>query len=101
LSKLYQSYLASGRDSLHMAEYDSKVRFSALALESTSSFTGAALIQAADVDGDKELARLSPANDAQTGKFKAISNGEKFSAVCTVGVAINANQLTLQNCTIE
>ena len=101
LTKLYQSYEKQGRRAVGMPEYGQRVKFSAVVLEASDSFGGTSLIRAADVRGNKELARLTPADDAQNQKIASLRGGTKFTAVCEVGFAMGSSYLTMTDCVIQ
>jgi hypothetical protein len=101
LAKLYKSYEKHGRSSLDMPEFGKRFVFSGVVVQVSSSLRGAALIRAADVGGDRELARLTPASDVESQKIASMSSGTKFSAACEVGVASNSVYITLQGCVFQ
>ncbi len=71
-----------------MPEYGKRVQFPALVVEASDSFGGTSMIRAADVRGNQELARLTPADDAQNQKMGEMRSGAKFTASCEVGFAM-------------
>lgn len=101
LTKLHQSYEKQGRSALGMPEYGQRVQFAAVVVASSDSFGGTALIRAADVRGDRELARLTPADDAQNKKMSEMRSGAKFNASCEVGFASGSAFLTMKDCVIR
>ncbi|MFM9925555.1 hypothetical protein VLK31_21380 [Variovorax sp. H27-G14] len=101
LTKLYASYEKQGRRAVGMPEYGRQVKFSGVVLEASESMDGSSLIRAADVGGNKELARLTPADDAQNAKIGAMRRGAKFTATCEVGFAMGSVYLTMSDCVIQ
>lgn len=100
LTKLHQSYEKQGRRALGMPEYGKRVQFPAVVVEASDSFGGTSLIRAADVRGNQELARLTPADDAQSQKMGEMRSGAKFTASCEVGFAMGSAFLTMKDCVI-
>lgn len=101
LTKLYKSYEKHGRSSLDMPEFGKRFVFSGVVVQVSSSLRGAALIRAADVGGDRELARLTPASNAESQKIASMVSGATFNAACEVGVASNSVYITLQGCVFQ
>lgn len=101
LTKLHQSYEKQGRHAHGMPEYGKRVQFTAVVLEASDSFGGSSVIRAADVRGDQELARLTPADDAQNQKMSELRSGAKFAASCEVGFAMGSAFLTMKDCVIR
>ena len=101
LTKLHQSYEKQGRRALGMPEYGKRVQFAAVVVEASDSFSGTSLIRAADVRGSQELARLTPADDAQSQKMGEMRSGAKFTASCEVGFAMGSAFLTMKDCVIR
>ena len=101
LTKLHQSYEKQGRRALGMPEYGKRVQFPAVVVEASDSFGGTSLIRAADVRGSQELARLTPADDAQNQKMGEMRSGAKFIASCEVGFAMGSAFLTMKDCVIR
>jgi hypothetical protein len=101
LTKLHQSYEKQGRRAHGMPEYGKRVQFAAVVVEASDSFGGSAVIRAADVRGNEELARLTPADDAQNRKMGEMRSGAKFTASCEVGFAMGSAYLTMKDCVIR
>ncbi|MGO1071971.1 hypothetical protein [Lysobacter sp. CA199] len=101
LSKLYQSYENAGNSALSMAEYDTRVRFSAVVLEQTTSMKGTPILKATAPGEEAEYARLLGEDEAQNKKLGALKDGAKFTATCTVGFTSGTHYLSLRDCTLD
>ncbi|MFQ6311595.1 hypothetical protein [Lysobacter capsici] len=101
LTKLYQSYENAGNSALSMAEYDTRVRFSAVVLDQTTSMDDTPILQATEAGEEAEYARLMGEDEAQSKKLGALKIGAKFTATCTVGFSSGTDYLSLKDCTVE
>lgn len=101
LSRLHQSYEKHGRSSVNMPEYGRRVQFAAVVVASSPSFGGTPMVRAADVRGDRELARLTPADETQSRRMGELGSGAKINASCEVGFASGSAFLTMRACVIR
>lgn len=101
LSALYKSYTDNGSSTLHMPEYDQEILVSGVVLGQSEGITGSALMSAGSAQSEDELARITPADEKEGAKMKALPEGSAFKAICVVGFASGSAYIPLTDCVFK
>ncbi|WP_266158698.1 hypothetical protein [Dyella silvatica] len=101
LSTLYKSFTDKGSSTSDMPEYEQEILVSGVVLNQSESLTGDALMSAGSAQSDDELARITPADEKEGAKMKALAVGSAFQAVCVVGFASGSAYIPLTDCVFK
>jgi hypothetical protein len=101
LGKLHESFEEAGYSSLELMDATKQIMISGVVLDVTQSFNGNSILKVGVRAHGQELARLTPADDAQENKLKAMQAGAKFKAICDLAFSSGTQYMSFEECAFK